>query len=412
MKTTTLSLLTAAVAASLAGSACAMDTQVYGVVDLGVHWTDSQASDTSSFTMDSGITKGSRVGLRGGENLGNGYGVIFNLETGFTADTGEFDNTKGRLFNRGASLGVTTPWGKAEFGRLGALGSGVTGSIFLNAVTPFGNLYKEAQALQIINHQVMRADNMVRLESASMAGVKLYAEYSNGVDGDDAVPSSERDRFAALGAAYQNGPLSLVFVADNYFYEDTKYPAYGRDDSQTFNFGARWRVKDVTLYAAYQHGRHVEKVGNQMKKPGGTKDAYKESGTTTITQKTTSYDTQGFNSNAWVLGLKTKLWGGDLKLQTGYARGTADSDKVVTTVKVKASSGQVKSRDVDAERTHVKADVWQIAAAYNYPLSKSAYLYAAAAYVDRTYKENGEKVRDSAKSDRVKSLMAGLCYTF
>ena len=85
---------------------------------------------------------------------------------------------------------------------------------------------------------------------------------------------------------------------------------------------------------------------------------------------------------------------------------------MVTTVKVKASTGQVKSRDVDSDRTHVKADVWQIAAAYNYPLSKSAYLYAAAAYVDRTYKENGEKVRDSAKSDRVKSLMAGLCYTF
>ncbi len=411
MKTSPLISLLAATAAGFAGSACAMDTEIYGVVDLGLHWTDSQASDTSSFSMDSGITKGSRVGLRGSESLGNGYGVIFNLETGFYADTGEFDNSKGRLFNRGASLGVTSPWGKAEFGRLGALGSGVTGSIFLNAVTPFGNLYKEAQALQIINHQVMRADNMVRLESASMAGVRLYAEYSNGVDGDDTVPSSQRDRFAALGATYQNGPLSLVFVADNYFYEDTKYPAYGRDDSQTFNFGARWRVKGVTLYAAYQHGRNVEKVGNQMKRPGGSKDAYKESGTKTVTQKTTSYDAQGFDSNAWVIGLKTKVAGGDLKLQTGYARGSADSDKVTTTVKVKAATGAA-SRSASTERTHVKADVWQIAAAYSYPLSKAAYLYAAAAYVDRTYKENGEKVRGDAKSDRVKSVMAGLCYTF
>ena len=70
----------------------------------------------------------------------------------------------------------------------------------------------------------MRADNMIRYESPDMAGLRLYGEYSNGVDGDDAVPSSQRDRFAALGAQYRRGPLRVVFVADNYFYERGSSP--------------------------------------------------------------------------------------------------------------------------------------------------------------------------------------------
>ena len=400
----TSALATAAALTAFASGAFAMDVDVYGVVDLGMHWTNSNTAK-HAFVMDSGITKGSRVGMRGKENLGGGYSAIFNLETGFNADTGEFDNTNNRLFNRGASLGISAPWGKVEMGRLGALGSGVTGSIFLNGFTPFGNLYKESQALQIINHQVMRADNMVRFESASMAGVKLYAEYSNGVSGDDSVRSSQKDRFAAVGATYQNGPFGLVFVADNYFYNNVDNAYFGRDDSQTYNLGARYRLKDVTFYAAYQYGHKVEKLGNQMKKTGG-KDSSKLS-SSGKTRTDTYYDNDGFDSNSFILGLKAKALGGEFKLQGGYARGTSDSltkqDKV--TIKTNKTTTTVTTK-------HVKADVWQLSVGYNYPLSKSTYLYAAAAYIDRTYKENGVKVEGSAKTDTVKSAMFGLCHSF
>ncbi|MFQ8815494.1 MAG: porin [Sutterella wadsworthensis] len=61
-------------------------------------------------------------------------------------------------------------------------------------------------------------------------------------------------------------------------------------------------------------------------------------------------------------------------MQTGYV--TGDYDTFTVTVK----SG--KRTDVKVE-----ADAWQIALGYDYPLSKRTYLYAAASYVDRTYKE-------------------------
>lgn len=230
----------------------------------------------------------------------------------------------------------------------------------------------------------MRADNMIRYESPNMAGLTLYGEYSNGVDGDDAVPSSQRDRFAAVGAQYRRGPLRVVFVADNYFYQrGTSF--YNRDDSQTYNLGIRWKFDDLTLFGAYQYGSNVEKVGNQMTR-------YKKTDT-----NATKYGNEGFDSHAVVLGATYDVFGGRLKMQTGYATGDNDS------YKVKAS----KRTDVKVE-----ADVWQIALGYDYPLSKRTYVYAAASYVDRTYKEDGQKVFSSKKTDTVRAAMLGICHSF
>ena len=64
-------LVTAAALTAFASGAFAMDVDVYGVVDLGMHYTKSDTSK-HSFAMDSGITKGSRVGMRGKEELGGG----------------------------------------------------------------------------------------------------------------------------------------------------------------------------------------------------------------------------------------------------------------------------------------------------------------------------------------------------
>lgn len=106
-------------ATALAGmTAGAATVDVYGVVDTGLHYVKADSGDTS-VTMDSGISKGSRVGLIGSEDLGGGYKIVFNLETGFSLDDGSFDNTKNRLFNRNAYLGVASPYGEVRFGRQG-----------------------------------------------------------------------------------------------------------------------------------------------------------------------------------------------------------------------------------------------------------------------------------------------------
>ena len=83
-----------AVLSAFAGSAFAADVTVYGVVDLGLNYQHQKVGDadaTDKLTQYSGQNSGSRFGLKGTEDLGNGYKVGFNLENSFKADDGAFD---------------------------------------------------------------------------------------------------------------------------------------------------------------------------------------------------------------------------------------------------------------------------------------------------------------------------------
>ena len=75
----------------LAAAASAADVQIYGVADVGLRAEYNKAGgaeSTTSLIMQSGQNSGSRFGLRGSEDLGNGLKVGFMLEGQFGADDG------------------------------------------------------------------------------------------------------------------------------------------------------------------------------------------------------------------------------------------------------------------------------------------------------------------------------------
>lgn len=61
-----LSLALVSSIAMLSGVAQAADVDVYGVIDSGLYYTKSSGGD-ATLEMASGISKGSRVGMRGKE---------------------------------------------------------------------------------------------------------------------------------------------------------------------------------------------------------------------------------------------------------------------------------------------------------------------------------------------------------
>ena len=97
-----------AVLGAFAGSAMAADVTLYGVVDLGLKYTNSDSDisgqdDVNTLEMATGMQSGSRFGLKGVEDLGNGMKVGFVLENGFDGDTGDINNG-GRMFGRESQL--------------------------------------------------------------------------------------------------------------------------------------------------------------------------------------------------------------------------------------------------------------------------------------------------------------------
>ena len=93
MKKTLIALATLGV---FTGVACAAsNVTLYGKIDMSALVSKADNSD-ATVQMKSGFRQGSRWGIRGSEDLGNGYSVGFDLEQGFNADDGK-DNLAQRF---------------------------------------------------------------------------------------------------------------------------------------------------------------------------------------------------------------------------------------------------------------------------------------------------------------------------
>ena len=123
--------LVAVAALAAFGSAYAADVQLYGVVDYGFLNTTAKTKVTQNGVsgterahaneMKTGLNAGPRFGLKGSEDLGNGYKVGFKLENQFNADDGTFKSD--HFFHREAALTLYTPYGSLALGRMGGVGS-------------------------------------------------------------------------------------------------------------------------------------------------------------------------------------------------------------------------------------------------------------------------------------------------
>jgi len=127
-----MNLKRAALASLLLSPAMAMaqsSVTLYGVADINLEYVNhvgavpvgsngfNPGPPNTAWRMNSGGLSGSRWGLRGNEDLGNGLKGVFVLESGFNLDTGTSQQS-GRLFGRQAYVGLQSAnYGQVTFGR-------------------------------------------------------------------------------------------------------------------------------------------------------------------------------------------------------------------------------------------------------------------------------------------------------
>ncbi|WP_165650236.1 porin [Sutterella wadsworthensis] len=274
------SLAAVALLGAFAGSAFAADVTLYGVVDEGFLYTHKDADKTGVDAVDklelkSGIQAGSRWGLKGTEDLGNGLKVGFILESGFNADDGT-QGVSGTMFNREASLNVMGPFGQLSLGKIGAITQGTSSWGKVGAVSAFGTSYGAANvgnATNVFAATVGVMDNTIAYQTPKFAGFTVYAQYSMGSSkaaAQDADKNwtqtmveneSSTDRYYALGATYANGPVNLYFAVDSVNYASyfdktgtTITPSTKDvDDSLTVAFGGSYDFSVVKVFAGAQY---------------------------------------------------------------------------------------------------------------------------------------------------------------
>src|SRR6516164_6604222 len=109
-------VLSAATFATLpaTGAHAQSSVTLYGALDTSIEVTNPGAGWVAR--MDSGAYRGSRFGVRGEEDLGNGILILFELENGFGSNDGTLA-VANTIFNRQAWIGVGTRWGTVRVGR-------------------------------------------------------------------------------------------------------------------------------------------------------------------------------------------------------------------------------------------------------------------------------------------------------
>ena len=340
------SLAAVAVLAAFAGSAYAADVTMYGRVDLGLRYTNVDADrtghdDVNTFEMASGNYTGSRFGVKGEEDLGNGMKVGFVLENGFSADDGNF-GTDDKLFDRQASLHLKGSFGEVAFGRMGIMNStaGTFGIGQLSALeTGWGSVGD--QNLIWGAGFGSRYDNMVTYATPEFAGAKVIAQYSFGTTDEekDAVEGKPTtDRYAGIGATYDANNFALRLIVDTI----NKKSGPGHlnvDDTVRVTLGGSYDFGVVKPFLAASYFKDGT-VGAMVGVGGGDEN--------------TVYDGYGV-----VLGANAPLFGGTLKATAGYLK--ADQQNVA----------DAAAQDIDR---------FIVGAGYEYKLSKRTLVYADAGY--------------------------------
>lgn len=374
----------AVLGACVAGSAFAANVDVYGRIDTGlsyVHYDETGLSDAKdTLSLDSGMSSGNRWGLKGSEDLGNGYQVGFVLESGFDADTGALG--AGGIFAREATLRVSGPFGSIYAGRMGRIGSDA-GSVgfYAGSVSPFGSGWgKMPGHFAVTANYDSRYNNALAYVSPKVGPVTVYAQYTMGNVNEN---ESGDDRLFSLGAQADFGALQVLglveylnkkSVVGTTVYDDSQY-----DDSYTINLGGSY---DFSVAKVFLAGQYFKAAPNYA----GMKANYAK----LVEGKEWRYSFDGFGVN---VGATAPIGAGQFLVSAGYGKGDLNIDTK------------------DAKRS---ADAYIIQVGYTYPFSKRTNLYAGAGYM-QTSMEDGITNTDGTYSDKdfkTTQVMFGLLHKF
>ncbi len=344
------SLLAVAVLGAFAGSAFAADVTLYGRIDTGLAYTHKDldtgsAGKSDTFEMTSGFSTGSRWGIKGTEDLGNGYKVGFVLESGFRSDNGtglqSSKNADGdvtsRLFGREALVSVSGGFGTIYAGRMLSIFSDGGSVGMIGATSAIGNVFGIVGSMKGSTGATFgRYDNTIAYATPKFGGFDAKVMYS--FRGDDGVESTKENsgdttRYAAFGLRYAQGPLTAVFAADYTMYGNVKY---GSDQDEGYN---------LLLGGNYDFG--VAKVfakANYFDNMIGVMDDFKLN---------TNVSLKGWGLE---LGTQVPLAGGKVLASVGYRNAEP------------ANGGDWKSKRLN------------VFAGYTYPFSKRTNVYAGAGY--------------------------------
>ena len=342
------SLIAVAVLGATAFSVQAADVTMYGKVDTGLQFKTNEVTegnqtvtDTDTFSMENGLNSASRFGIKGSEDLGNGMKVSFQLENGFKSDSGVF-KTDGKLFDRQATVALSSDFGTLTMGRVGGIGSGAG----FDLVYGYGDAFDGGSPNVLGLVKSDRYDNMITYQTPKFAGLQATVQYSFNEDSTDKdrEGSSAVNRYASAGLTGNFGALNTVLAYEFQNYQSVADDARSEDGHIVY-LGGNYDCGFAKTFVMGQYFKGIKL--STVSSFGMLSEADKK-----VADGEYDKGTKGFGAH---LGTIVPISNGDLTVGAYYVDGTAETSKT-----------DVEERDFD---------YLGFATKYEYRLSKRTSVY-------------------------------------
>lgn len=244
----------------VSGSAlAATNVTLYGRVDVGYEVKDVKGDNKSfgdSLTQDSADNSGgnTRLGVKGQEDLGDGYAATFQLEGRFDADTGSKTSNR-TFFDRESTVGLKTPYGHIRLGRSYSSMDQAIGFIDV------GRRYSSAGTYDFVKGVKSRHSNAFfynhKIEGFSFGGdITTKGGYNDGLTSAEGIDGSK----VAYGlfAKYQGNGLEAGVG-----YQNDGVKKSGAITKQ-WGVGVAYTLNPVTFGLSYSAGKD-DVVGSEGK---------------------------------------------------------------------------------------------------------------------------------------------------
>jgi predicted porin len=250
------SLFAIAAVTAFAGAAQAQSSvTVYGILDVGyvggnakattINGTGGQVTPQENFSQfGQSAQTTSRLGFRGTEDLGGGLSALFTFETGLSPNS----STLSAFNNRQAFVGLAQKgMGNARIGTqytpiheaVGATGANQQNNLVGDVIYPqnTGLTNRDGSASNANAGYTVRANNMIRFQTESMAGfsVKAFA-VQNGRDENQTSYAANNTTSTSTAQRYTTG---LGYTG-------------GNTNQNGFGFGLDYTWKKLLVSANYQ----------------------------------------------------------------------------------------------------------------------------------------------------------------
>lgn len=250
------SLIAVAALAAVGAASAQSSVTLYGIVDtgFGVKQVKTEEGGVTTKVRTTGVNpgksnlSGSRFGLKGQEDLGNGLSAVFALEAGFNSGNGGWAGG----FNRRSVVGLKGNFGQVLLGR---------------DWTPMDSIASDYQAIDVTTGDTVHGLGTNGLYTDRINGIHYSGEFGGvGVKAsvgynDEKTTTVGQERNVrteayGLGVSYAGGPLT-VGAAVQYFRDKTTThtPATGlngtRNKGVEYGVGATYDFTAAKLYAHY-----------------------------------------------------------------------------------------------------------------------------------------------------------------